>query len=100
MAERGRRVVSRRACWEALAAGGRKRRNQNRRDAELVMRLAVVLLWITLARAEDPAALSVQAQKSAQQRRIAEAERLCKRAIEIARDYFPALVHLGLIYSV
>ena len=63
------------------------------------MRYWIALLCLTLAAAEDPAALSERAQQSAQQQRFDEAERLWKRAIELSPHYFPALFNLGLFYT-
>jgi len=57
------------------------------------------MVALVLAATEDPAALSEQAQRSAQQQQFGEAERLWKRAIELSPDYFPALFNLGLMYS-
>jgi tetratricopeptide (TPR) repeat protein len=62
------------------------------------MRYWIALLCLTLA-AEDPAALSEQAQRLAGQQRFEEAERLWQRAIALSPEYYPALFNLGLFYS-
>ena len=63
------------------------------------MRYWIALLCLTLAAAEDPAALSEQAQRLAGQQRFEEAERLWQRAIALSPEYYPALFNLGLFYS-
>ena len=63
------------------------------------MRYWIALLCLTLAGAEDPAALSEQAQRLAGQQRFEEAEQLWKRAIAVSPEYYPALFNLGLFYS-
>jgi tetratricopeptide (TPR) repeat protein len=63
------------------------------------MRYWIALLCLTLAAAEDPAALSEQAQRLAGQQRFQEAERLWLQAIALSPEYYPALFNLGLFYS-
>src|SRR6185437_11498486 len=47
------------------------------------------------ATAQDPAALSEQAQKLAGEQHTVEAEKLWKQAIELSPNFFPALFNLG-----
>ena len=57
-----------------------------------------IALSFFLAAAADPAALSDQAQKFAEQKQFGEAERLWKTAIAADAKYFPALFNLGYFY--
>src|SRR5262245_56466179 len=48
--------------------------------------------------AQDPAILSDSAQQAAQSQRYEEAERLWRKAIDLAPRYYPALFNLGFFY--
>ncbi len=62
------------------------------------MRLLSVLLYLSGAAAQDPAALSEQAQVAALHQQNQDAERLWKQAIGLSPGYFPALFNLGYFY--
>jgi tetratricopeptide (TPR) repeat protein len=62
------------------------------------MRLCLILIFCVAAAAQDPVALSEQAQQFAGQQRFDEAERLWKQAIGISPGFFPALFNLGYFY--
>src|SRR5258708_3924479 len=62
------------------------------------MRLFLMLLSLSGAAAQDPAALSEQAEQAVREQRSGDAERLWKQAIGIAPDFFPALFNLGFFY--
>ena len=57
-----------------------------------------ITLSVFLAAAADPAALSDQAQKLAEQNQFGEAERLWKTALAADAKFFPALFNLGYFY--
>jgi len=63
------------------------------------MRLFFLLILCLLsAWAQDPAALSGQAEQFAREQRFDEAEKLWKQAIQISPGLFPALFNLGYFY--
>jgi tetratricopeptide (TPR) repeat protein len=62
------------------------------------MRPFLVLMLSCAAMAQDPAALSDEAQQFAGKQQFDQAERLWKQAIGIAPDFFPALFNLGYFY--
>src|SRR5262245_64995698 len=65
-----------------------------------MLRIAVIAAILSAPLyAQDPAALSESAQQAAQAQRYEEAERLWRKAIDLAPRYFPALFNLGLFYS-
>jgi tetratricopeptide (TPR) repeat protein len=57
-----------------------------------------IALLVFFGAAADPAALSDQAQKFAERKQFAEAERLWKSSIAADAKYFPALFNLGYFY--
>ena len=59
--------------------------------------LALGLAMAAMAAAADPTTLSDQAMTLAQQKRLPEAEKLWKQALELDGDFFPALFNLGLM---
>jgi len=58
----------------------------------------VVALFLLLGQAPDPEVLSARALEMAQQKRVVEAEKLWKQALEISPGLFSAAFNLGFLY--